>query len=109
MAQHYAKLWGHVLVMKGSVTVIASPDGRTSLWAHPNPVLAVAGSGDVLAGIIAGLIAQHGDPYSAACAGVAVHGMAGAQIARTHGTSGALAGDIAQHIPAVLQLLSDAR
>ncbi|MFM2310623.1 MAG: hypothetical protein RLY87_2745 [Chloroflexota bacterium] len=105
MAQHYAKTWGQVVVMKGSVTVVASPDGRTSLWAHPNPTLAIGGSGDVLAGIIAGLIAQHCDLYSAACAGVAIHGMAGTTVAQTHGNGGALAGDVIACIPTVLTSL----
>ena len=109
MAQHYAKTWGQVVVMKGSVTVIASPDGRTSLWAHPNPTLAIGGSGDVLAGIIAGLIAQHCDLYSAACAGVAIHGMAGAQVGHTHGNGGVLAGDVIACIPRVLSSLAALR
>jgi NAD(P)H-hydrate epimerase len=105
MAQHYAKTWGQVIVMKGSVTVVASPDGRTALWAHPNPVLAIAGSGDVLAGIIAGLIAQHADLYAAACAGVAVHGLAGSHVGQTVGNVGALASDLTTALPHVLQSL----
>ena len=104
-AQHYARAWGHVLIMKGSVTVIASPDGRTALWAHPNPVLAVAGSGDVLAGIVAGFIAQHCDLYSAACLAVTVHGLAGQHIAQTTGTAGVLASELAAAIPGAVQAL----
>ena len=105
LAQHYARSWNQVIVMKGSVTVIASPDGRASLWAHPNPALAVAGSGDVLAGIVAAYIAQHCDLYSAACLAVAVHGMAGQKTAAVHGSAGVLAGELAAAIPAVVQEL----
>ncbi len=104
-AQHYARAWGHVIIMKGTVTVIASPDGRTALWAHPNPVLAVAGSGDVLAGIVAGFIAQHCDLYSAACLAVAVHGLAGQHVAQTAGTAGVLASELTAAIPGVIQAL----
>ena len=104
-AQHYARTWGQVIIMKGSVTVIASPDGRTALWAHPNPALAVAGSGDVLAGIVAGFIAQHCDLYSAACLAVVVHGLAGQHIAQTVGTAGALASELAAAIPGAVQAM----
>ena len=104
-AQYYARTWGHVIIMKGSVTVIASPDGRTALWAHPNPVLAVAGSGDVLAGIVAGFIAQHCDLYSAACLAVAVHGLAGQHVAQIAVAGGVLASELAAAIPAAVQAL----
>ena len=66
-----------VTLFKGAGTVISSPDGEVSINTNGNPGMAVAGSGDVLAGIIAGLAGQGLSLYSAACGGAFVHGMAG--------------------------------
>jgi hydroxyethylthiazole kinase-like uncharacterized protein yjeF len=68
---------GVVILLKGPDTVISTPDGRTVVNTHASPFLATAGTGDVLAGVVGGLLTQGLDPFDAACAGVWMHGDAG--------------------------------
>jgi ADP-dependent NAD(P)H-hydrate dehydratase / NAD(P)H-hydrate epimerase len=102
-----AKQYGCVVVLKGSFSVIANPDGRAFINTTGNASMAKAGAGDVLSGIIGGLLAQGVAPFDAAVAGVYVHGRAG-EIASHHlGMSGVLAGDIVDFIPDAVQSILD--
>lgn len=95
-AQKYAAEWGHVLVYKGAFTVIAAPDGRTSVLPFATSALATAGTGDVLAGAILGFRAQGLAAYEAAVLGGYVHGRAGEMAAKALGSEAAVvAGDVA--------------
>jgi NAD(P)H-hydrate epimerase len=106
IAINYAKEWGHVVVLKGAFTVIASPDGKTTIIPVASPALAHAGTGDVLAGLIVGLRAQGLDAYSAAVAGAFIHAEAGLIAAEDLGTTASvLAGDVLNSIPDVLSEL----
>ena len=100
-----AKRWNAVVVLKGATTVIAAPDGR--LWKHhkPNTGLAVSGSGDTLAGIIAGLAARGTPPEEAAAWGVVLHALAGEALARRFGRLGYLARELPTEIPRLMSRL----
>lgn len=103
-ARRFAKTWGHIVVLKGALTVVASPDGRLGVIPVATPALAKAGTGDVLAGIITGLLAQGVAGFDAALAGCWIHAQAGIDAACWIGSEAAvLAGDVLDAIPNVLQ------
>lgn len=99
IAQAKAREWGQVVVLKGACTIIAAPDGRARINWRGNPALATAGTGDVLAGTIGGLLAQGMPPYEAASAGVYLHSRAGSIACETLGDAGLLAGDLLPLLP----------
>jgi NAD(P)H-hydrate epimerase len=106
-AMRFAQEWRKTVVLKGAYTVIASADGRCRVSPFANPGLASAGTGDVLAGIIAGLAAQGLDNFNAACLGVWLHGEAGERVKSEYGDTGMLAGDLLPVIPKVIKSLKE--
>jgi NAD(P)H-hydrate epimerase len=105
IAERFAREWGHVVVLKGAFTLVAAPDGRTTLIPVASAALARAGTGDVLAGLIVGLRAQGAKAYEAAVAGAWIHAQAGLFAARKLGTTASvLAGDV---LASVSDVLSD--
>jgi NAD(P)H-hydrate epimerase len=103
VATKYAQEWGHVVVLKGAFTIIAAPDGNATVIPVASPALARAGTGDVLAGLIVGLVAQGLDAYDSAVAGAWIHAQAGLVAAEAYGsTASVLAGDVLDAIPDVM-------
>jgi NAD(P)H-hydrate epimerase len=101
-ARRMAERWNAVVVLKGAFTVIAEPGGRVSILPFANPALATAGSGDVLAGAIAGLRAQGMEAFEAAVAGAYLHGLAGELAREDLGDMGVVAGDLPSQLPRAL-------
>ncbi len=103
VAKEFAKKWQQTVVLKGANTVIASPTSDVKVSPFANPALATAGTGDVLAGIIVGLIAQGLNNFDAACAGVYIHGLAGEALKKKLGESGGIASDLLPLLPKIIQ------
>lgn len=99
VAAEAAAQWGVVVILKGAHTIIAAPDGRVAIHGIANPALATAGSGDVLAGLAAGLLAQGLAPFDAARLAVGVHGIAGRLLRDELGDRGVVAGDLLGRLP----------
>jgi holo-[acyl-carrier-protein] synthase len=105
VASRFAKMWNKVVVLKGAGTVIAAPDGRITLNPIATPALASGGTGDVLAGLIGGLMAQKLPPFEAAVTAVHLHGLAGMELEASIGQAGVLASDLLPQIPRVMERL----
>ena len=103
IAMESAVKWRKIVVLKGAFTVVAYPDGRSRLSPFANPAMATAGTGDVLAGTIAGLLAQGVEPEDAAALGVYLHGLAGERVSADLGDAGMLAGDLLPELPRAIR------
>ncbi len=100
IAGDFAKEHGVIVVLKGAATVIAEPGGKIAVNSSGNHGMGTGGMGDVLAGLIAGLVAQNIDPFQAACLAVYSHGRAG-DILAEEGPFGYLASELASVLPEV--------
>jgi NAD(P)H-hydrate epimerase len=109
VATRAAAGWKQTVVLKGAHTVIAAPDGRAAISPHANPLLASAGTGDVLAGAIAGLLAQGLAPFDAAACAVYLHGLAAEELADDLGDRGLLASDLLPALPRATRLVLHGR
>jgi hydroxyethylthiazole kinase-like uncharacterized protein yjeF len=103
IATSFAKETGTYLVLKGVPTVVAEPEGRAFINPTGNPGMATAGSGDVLSGMVASLLAQGLEPLSAATLGVFMHGRAGDIAAKDKGMHSLVASDIIESLPAAFE------
>ncbi len=97
-----AQLYCSVVLVKGVTSHVVHPDGRSWTYDGGAPGLGISGSGDVLAGIVGGLLSRAADPLAALLWGVWLHGEAGAALAKTIGPIGFLAREIAEQVPALL-------
>ena len=97
--------WKQTVVLKGAFTVVASSEGEVRISGAANPGLASAGTGDVLSGVIAGLMAQGLSPFDAASCGVYLHAMAGELVREELGDAGMIASDLLLRLPLVIKKL----
>ncbi len=105
LAENAAKKWGQVVVLKGATTVVADLEGRSMVNDGGNAALATAGTGDVLAGAIAGLLAQGLTPFDAATLGVYLHSAAGRILREDLGDMGTIASDLLPRLPKAIKAL----
>jgi ADP-dependent NAD(P)H-hydrate dehydratase / NAD(P)H-hydrate epimerase len=102
-ARRAAEHSGAIVVLKGDDTIVARPDGFAAISPGATPALATAGTGDVLSGVVGALLAKEMDPFTAACAGVRLHALAGVLAAeRLRGPDGVIASDVIAALPLVL-------
>ena len=101
-AARWSAKWQKTVLLKGAHSVAASPDGRRCVLPFANPALAAGGTGDVLTGIIGGLLAQGVAPYNAARLGGFLHGTAAEQARHRHGDAGVVASDLLELIPPIM-------
>ena len=105
-ARRFARERGVFVVLKGARTVIARPDGLLAICPTGNPGMATAGTGDVLTGMLVGLLAQKIPAWEAACTATYLHGLAGDLAARQFGQAGMLAGDLIANVPHAIQAIN---
>lgn len=103
VARRFASEWKVTVVLKGARTIIAAPDGRAFINPTGNPGMATAGTGDVLAGMIGGFIAQGVEATNAAIIGAYLHGLAGDIAATQLGPIGIIASDLISVLPSVIK------
>jgi hydroxyethylthiazole kinase-like uncharacterized protein yjeF len=106
-AKNMAAKWNKTVVLKGAHTVIASPEGRVKISLAANPGLASAGTGDVLSGAIAGLLAQGLSLFDAAACGVCLHAEAGEAVKARLGDAGMIASDLLPELPLVIKRIKE--
>lgn len=106
-AREVAQTYNIFIVLKGRFTSIIRPDGKVFINSSGSPAMATAGSGDVLTGILAGMLGQGYRPEIAAMLGVYIHGLAGEIAEKQNGIYGATAGDIARNVGLAIQRILD--
>jgi NAD(P)H-hydrate epimerase len=104
-ARRLAAEAGSVVILKGAATVIAGPDRRTAINPTGGPALGSGGTGDVLTGIVVGLVAQGVPAFEAATLGAWLHGFAGDRLTARRGCSGVLASEVAAELPEACEAL----
>lgn len=107
-ASRFARERGLFVVLKGARTVVARPDGAVAICPTGNPGMGTAGTGDVLTGMMVGLLAQGVPSWEAACAATYLHGTAGDLAAARMGQAGMIAGDVIEEIPYALRQIYQA-
>ena len=107
VAKKAAKEWHKTIVLKGAYTVVAAPDGKSAVSPVANPGLASAGTGDVLSGAIAGMVAQGLALFEAAACGVYLHAEAGERVKARLGDAGMIATDLLPELPLAIKQLKE--
>ena len=105
VAKRFSEQWGVVVVLKGANTVICDAKGSSTISPFANPILSSAGTGDVLAGLIAGFIGQGSSPLDASSLGVYIHGKTAESVSLQIGSSGLLATELVNNVPFTIKYL----